>query len=108
MTSRYIELAAATNFSFLHGASHPEEMAVTAARLGLAGLAVTDRNSIAGVVRAHMAAKEVGLPFAPGCRLVFCDGSPDILAWPRDRAAYGRLTRLLTLVIIFVMPLTFT
>jgi len=96
MTPAYAELACATNFSFLRGASHPEELAVTAARLGLAGLAVTDRNSLAGVVRAHMAAKEAGLRFAVGCRLVFNDGTPDILAWPRDRTAYGRLVRLLT------------
>ena len=62
----YVELAVTTNFSFLRGASHPEEMVVEAARLGLAGLSVTDRNSLAGVVRAHMAAKEAGLAFAPG------------------------------------------
>jgi len=93
----YVELAATTNFSFLRGASHAEEMVAEAARLGLAGLAVTDRNSLAGVVRAHMAAKEAGLAFAPGCRLVFADGTPDMLVWPRDREAYGRLCELLTL-----------
>ena len=93
----YVELAATSNFSFLRGVSHPEELAVEAARLGLKGLSVADRNSLAGVVRAHMAAKEAKLPFAPGCRLVFCDGTPDILVWPRDRAAYGRLCELLTL-----------
>ena len=92
----YVELAAATNFSFLRGASHGEELVGEAARLGLAGLAVTDRNSLAGVVRAHMAAKEAGLAFAPGCRLVFADGTPDILVWPCDREAYGRLCELLT------------
>ncbi len=92
----YVELAATTNFSFLRGASHPEEMVNEAARLGLAGIGVTDRNSLAGVVRAHMAAKEAGLAFAPGCRLVFADGTPDILVWPRDRTAYGRLCELLT------------
>ena len=92
----YVELAATSNFSFLRGASHPEELVNEAARLGLAGISVTDRNSLAGVVRAHMAAKEVGLAFAPGCRLVFADGTPDILVWPRDRLAYGRLCELLT------------
>ena len=92
----YVELAATTNFSFLRGASHPEELVNEAARLGLSGISVTDRNSLAGVVRAHMAAKEVGLAFAPGCRLVFVDGTPDILVWPCDRPAYGRLCELLT------------
>lgn len=96
----YAELAISSNFSFLYGASHPEEIAVTAAQKGLAGFSVTDRNSVAGVVRAHMAAKEVhartGLKYVVGCRLVFLDDTPDIFAWPRDREAYGRLSRLLT------------
>ncbi len=92
----FVELAAASNFSFLRGASHPEELVVTAAALGLSGLALADRNSLAGVVRAHLAGREVGLRTAVGCRLVFEDGTPDILAWPTDRAAYGRLCRLLT------------
>ncbi|MEM9105407.1 MAG: PHP domain-containing protein, partial [Pseudomonadota bacterium] len=92
----YVELAATSNFSFLRGASHPEELVAEATRLGLSGLSVTDRNSLAGVVRAHMAAKEAELPFAPGCRLVFADATPDILVWPQDRAAYGRLCELLT------------
>ncbi|MEO1275527.1 MAG: PHP domain-containing protein, partial [Pseudomonadota bacterium] len=72
-----VELAATSNFSFLRGASHAEEMVGQAARLGLAGIAIADRNSVAGVVRAHMAAKEAALPFVPGCRLVFRDQSPD-------------------------------
>lgn len=97
MDNRYAELAVTTNFSFLRGASHPEEMVVEAARLGLSGISVTDRNSLAGVVRAHMAAKEAKLAFAPGCRLVFADGTPDILVWPQDRQAYGHLCELLTL-----------
>ncbi len=92
----YAELLAVSNFSFLHGASHPEELAVEAGRLGLAGFAVCDRNSLAGVVRAHMAAKEAGVPFAVGCRLVFDDGTPDVAVWPRDRVAYGRLSRMLS------------
>jgi DNA-directed DNA polymerase III PolC len=95
--SAYAELAVTTNFSFLRGASHGEELVTRAKELGLAGLGVADRNSVAGVVRAHQAAKEAGLKFAPGTRLVFADGTPDILAYPQDRAAWGRLTQLLTL-----------
>ncbi len=95
--SGYVELAAASNFSFLRGASHAEELVVEASRLGLAGLSVADRNSVAGLVRAHMSAKEASLPFAPGCRLVFMDGAPDILVWPRHRAGWGNLCELLTL-----------
>ena len=92
----YTELLAASNFSFLNGASHPEELAVTAVKLGLAGFAVADRNTLAGVVRGHLAAKQVDVRYAVGCRLAFRDGTPDIAAWPTDRAAYGRLCRLLT------------
>jgi error-prone DNA polymerase len=95
--SAYAELAAATNFSFLRGASHPEEMAARAKELDLAGLGIADRNSVAGVVRAHAAAKDAGLKFIAGARLAFADGTPDILAYPKDRAAWGRLCRLLTL-----------
>ncbi len=95
--SGFAELCAATNFSFLRGASHPEEMAAHARDLGLAGLGVADRNTLAGVVRAHAAAKEYGVRLAVGARLCFLDGTPDIFAYPSDRAAYGRLTRLLTL-----------
>jgi DNA-directed DNA polymerase III PolC len=96
---RYIEFATASNFSFLRGASHPEELMVQAAHVGLAGLGLCDRNSVAGVVRAHLARREQKLPliYHPGARLVFADGTPDILAFPRDRAGWGRLTRLLTL-----------
>ncbi len=92
----FAELCTASNFSFLRGASHPEELAMTASALGLAGFSVCDRNSLAGVVRAHMAAKETGGRFIPGCRLSFLDGTPDLLVWPQNRAAYGSLTRLLT------------
>ncbi len=92
----YAELLAASNFSFLRGASHPEELATAARNLGLAGLAVADRNTLAGVVRAHAAAKETALKSVVGCRLVFADGTPDIAAWVTDRAAYGRLCRLLS------------
>ena len=96
---RYVEFASTSNFSFLRGASHPEELITQAAQLGLAGLGLSDRNSVAGVVRAHVARRESGLTLAyhPGARLVFADDTPDILAYPRDRAAWGRLCRLLTL-----------
>jgi DNA-directed DNA polymerase III PolC len=95
---RYLEFATASNFSFLRGASHPEELMVQAQAIGLAGLGLCDRNSVAGVVRAHLAKREQNLPlkYHPGARLIFADGTPDILAYPRDRAAWGRLTRLLT------------
>jgi error-prone DNA polymerase len=93
----FAELCAASNFSFLAGASHPEELAATARDLGLAGLGVADRNTLAGVVRVHSAAREYGVRLAVGARLVFRDGAPDLLAYPKTRAAYARLTRLLTL-----------
>jgi error-prone DNA polymerase len=93
----YAELAVTTNFSFLRGASRPEELVACAKRLGLTGIGIADRNSVAGVVRAHMAANDKGLRLAIGARLVFADGTPDILAYPRDRTAWGRLTRLLSL-----------
>ncbi len=95
--SAYAELAVTTNFSFLRGASHPEEMVARAKELGLAGIGIADRNTVAGVVRAHEAAKDAGLRFVAGARLVFTDGTPDILAYPKDRAGWGRLCRLLTL-----------
>src|SRR5919106_4929833 len=94
----YIEFAVASNFSFLRGASHPEELMVQATHVGLAGLGLCDRNSVAGVVRAHLVKREqkFDLRYHPGARLVFSDGTPDILAYPRDRAGWGRLCRLLT------------
>jgi len=97
----YAEFAAATNFSFLRGASHPEEMVARAAELGLSGLGIADRNSLAGVVRAHVFAREnaaalEGMRVVVGARLAFRDKTPDLLAYPRDRAAYGRLCRLLS------------
>ncbi len=94
--SRYAELATATNFSFLHGGSHAEELVLQAKHLGIAALAVTDRNSFAGIVRAHGAAKDADLRFVVGVRLVLEDGC-ELLAWPTDRQAYGRLCRLLSL-----------
>ena len=103
----YAELAAATNYSFLHGASHPHEMVAEALALGHAGIGIADRNTVAGVVRAHVAlreaveaAAEVGLKIdfrlVVGARLVFADGTPDIIAYPATRHGWGRLTRLLT------------
>ncbi len=98
---RFAELAATTNFSFLRGASHPEEMVARAAELGLAGIGIADRNSLAGIVRAHTFARENAAAMAsmrvvPGARLAFVDGAPDALVYPKDRAAYGRLCRILT------------
>ena len=65
----YAELQVTSNFSFLRGGSHPEELVLRAKELGLAALALTDRNTLAGVVRAHCAAREVGLRFVVGARL---------------------------------------
>ena len=92
----YAELQVTTNFSFLRGASHPEEMVRTAAELGLAAVAVNDRNTLAGVVRAHVAARETGMRLVVGARLDLVD-APSVLCLPRDRTAYGRLSRLLTI-----------
>jgi len=138
--TRYAELATTTNFSFLRGASHPGHLVLTALLLGHAGIGITDRNSVAGVVRAHSALRDIkenGLPppdkvregSAPGehawiehpaaqalaaeparlktraehfklvvgARLVFADGTPDILAYPQNRPGWARLCRLLSL-----------
>jgi error-prone DNA polymerase len=96
----YAELVAATNFSFLRGGSHPDELVTAAKALGLAALGVADRNTLAGVVRAHTAAKEAGLPLLVGARLVpradDAGPMPEIVCYPKDRAAYGRLSKLLT------------
>jgi len=92
----YVELDVKTNFSFLRGASHPDELVYRAAEMGYRAIAVTDFNSLAGAVRMHEAAKEVNLKLLVGARLTFCD-APDLLAWAPDRNAYARLCRLLTL-----------
>jgi error-prone DNA polymerase len=94
--SGYAELQVTSNFSFLRGASHPPELVLRARELGLDAVAITDRNTLAGVVRAHSAAKELGFPLVIGCRLDLED-APSLLCFPTDRAAYGRLARLLTL-----------
>ncbi|MDQ6434137.1 error-prone DNA polymerase [Mesorhizobium sp. LHD-90] len=92
----YAEFAVQSNFSFLHGASKPEELVVTAERLGLAAIGLADRNTVAGVVRAWQQSKAGRIAYHPGSRLVFSDGTPDILAYPRNRRGWGHLCRLLT------------
>ncbi len=91
----YAELQVTSNFAFLRGASHPEELVARAQELGLAALALTDRNTLAGVVRAHVKAKELGFRFLVGCRLDLVEGL-SLLCWPTDRPAYARLATLLT------------
>jgi error-prone DNA polymerase len=93
---RYAELQVTTHFSFLRGASSCEELFAAAAELGIEALAVVDRNSLAGSVRAHEAAKATGVRLVVGCRLDLTDG-PSILVYPTDRPAYSRLCRLLSL-----------
>ncbi len=97
--SPYAELHATSNFSFLRGASHAWELMATADALGVTALGICDSNTLAGVVRPWMAAKDQRLKTRPltGCRLDFVDGTPSLLVYPRDREAYGRLTRLLTI-----------
>jgi len=99
----FAELCVTTNFSFLRSGSHPEEFVEQAAEFGLAGIGVADRNTLAGVVRAHMKVKalneESGGNFRliVGARLVFRDAAPDLIVYPKDRGAFANLTRLLTL-----------
>jgi error-prone DNA polymerase len=98
----FAELVAATNYSFLRGASHPGEMVHRAFALGMTGIGIADRNTVAGVVRAHLAWRELGgmqsgFRLVVGARLVFADDTPDIVAYPATRHGWGRLTRLLTL-----------
>ena len=94
---RYVELQVTTNFTFLQGAAHPEELAAQAAVLGHDAVAVTDHNTLAGVVRGHLGAKTAGIRVIVGTRLNFADGTPSLLCLPTDLAAYSRLSRLLTL-----------
>src|SRR5581483_10243744 len=93
--SAYAELAVTTNFSFLRGASHPDEMVATAAALNLFAIGIADRNSFAGVVRAYDEARKHDIKLIVGVRLATVDGF-EVLAYPTDRTAYGRLCRLLT------------
>ncbi|WP_275786660.1 error-prone DNA polymerase [Pararhizobium gei] len=92
----FFELGARTNYSYLQGASPAEEMVVYAKKIGLGGLGIADCNTVAGVVRAHSKAKYEHYAFQPGARLVFADGTPDILAYPRNRRGWGHLCRLLS------------
>ena len=94
----YAELAVTTNFSFLRGASHPGDFVEQAQALGYAAIGIADRNSLAGVVRAYEKWRKLKDPprLLIGARLVFRDGTPDILAYPKDRKAYARLSRLIS------------
>src|SRR3954447_19028222 len=94
--ARYIELQVTSHFSFLRGASSCKELFAQAALLGIEALAVVDRNSLAGIVRAHEAAKTTGIRLIVGCRLDLVDGQ-SVLVYPTDRSAYARLCRLLSL-----------
>jgi error-prone DNA polymerase len=103
VTAPFAEAVAATNFSFLRGASHPADMVEGAIALGYTGLGIADRNSVAGVVRAWSALKQAreegrgdALKLITGVRLVFADDTPDLIAYPRDREAWSRLTRMLS------------
>ncbi|MCO5235902.1 MAG: error-prone DNA polymerase [Chitinophagaceae bacterium] len=91
----YTELQVTTNFSFLRGGSHPEELVMQAAALGYSSIAITDHNTLAGVVRAHIAAKANGIRILVGCCLDLKDG-PSLLAYPTNIDAYARLSHLLT------------
>jgi error-prone DNA polymerase len=91
----YIELQVTTNFSFLRGASHPEELVEHAAALNYTEIGITDRNTFAGLVRAHAAAKKKGIRIIPGCRLDLADG-PGLLAFPININGYSTLSNLLS------------
>ena len=92
---RYGELHAKSNFSFLEGASHPDELVRRAGELNYAAVAITDRNSLAGVVRAHAAAKDLGVKLLIGAE-IHPQNAPPLVLLATDRAAYGRLARLIT------------
>ncbi|SKC64104.1 error-prone DNA polymerase [Ohtaekwangia koreensis] len=92
----YIELQVTTNFTFLRGASHPEEMVEQAAIHGYTVIAITDCNTFAGLVRAHVAAKKNSIRIIPACRLDLLDG-PSLLAFPTDIKAYAQISNLLTI-----------
>src|SRR3989440_867539 len=102
-SGQYAEFDVTTNFSFLRGASHPDELIYRATELGYKAIAITDLNSLAGIVRAYDATKQVleqgGTPpkLIIGTRLTFTDGTPDLLVHVIDRGGYARLCRLLTL-----------
>ena len=91
----YTELQVTTNFSFLRGGSHPQELIEQAAANGCHEIAITDRNSLAGIIRAHVAAKATGIRMITGCHLDLKDGA-SLLAYPTNKEAYGNLCSLLT------------
>ncbi|MCF2443468.1 error-prone DNA polymerase [Dyadobacter sp. CY345] len=91
----YTELQVTTNFSFLRGGSHPEELVEQAALLGYKEIAITDHNTLAGIVRGHAAAKKLGIRIIPACRLDLLDG-PGLLAYPTTKEAYSQLSGLLS------------
>ncbi len=91
----YVELQVTSNFSFLRGGSHPEELMERAASLKYAAIAIADINTVAGVVRAHVTAKKHGIKFIPACHLVLLDG-PDLLAYPTCKHDWEELCTLLT------------
>jgi error-prone DNA polymerase len=91
----YVELQATSHFSFLRGASSAEELFAAAVNLGYEALGIVDRNSVAGMVRALLASETTRVRLVAGCRLDLMDGS-SLLVWPQDRAAWSRLTRLLS------------
>src|ERR1700736_5446248 len=99
-TPAYAEIGITTNFSFLRGGSHPQDYVHQASKLRLPVIGIADHNTMAGVVRAYKELENPEVKYKPklliGTRLVFMDGTPDILVYPRDRAAYGRLCQLLT------------
>lgn len=92
----YTELQITTNFSFLRGGSHPEEIVEHAIALGYKEIAITDRNTLAGIVRAYIAAKDKDIRIIPACRLDLQDGT-SLLAYPTSKEAYARLSGLLTI-----------
>ncbi|ODT26781.1 MAG: error-prone DNA polymerase [Kaistia sp. SCN 65-12] len=97
----YAELMVTSNFSFLRSGSHPEELVSAAIALGMSGVGICDRNSFAGVVRGYVAHRDLkhtapDFRYVVGVRLCFADGTPDIVAYPSDREAYGRLCRMLS------------
>ncbi|MBR0721619.1 error-prone DNA polymerase [Bradyrhizobium manausense] len=99
-TLAYAEIGITTNFSFLRGGSDPRAYVHQASKLGIPVIGIADHNTLAGVVRAYSELDNDKVLHKPklliGARIVFIDGTPDILVYPRDRAAYGRLCQLLT------------
>jgi error-prone DNA polymerase len=95
LNMNYTELQVTTNFSFLRGASHSEELVEQAALYGYTAIAITDRNTFAGIVRGHVVAKKMGMRIIPACRLDLLDG-PSLLVYPTDINAYSQISNLLT------------